>query len=318
MHRLAIGGLGLFCLVSVASLFGRTAWVFELLTHFRFQYVVGGVLLALVLLILRRWVGAGVSLVLAAAHAAPIIALLDAPPRADAGARETVRVMTLNLRHRHGDIGSAARLIRAEKPDIVILTELLAAHEPVLDAFRDILPFRIGAHPRGKFDSVLLSRLPITRSRIHYPSSRFLPIIEARLCPEDLARTACLHVIALHAPRPDFARGEAQTKTFALVAELAKSAGRRALVAGDLNTTPYSHRYRDLLARGALTDAAGAAAWRTTWISRWPPFGLPLDHVLVGAGLRPISRRVGDEIGSDHFPVIVDIVIDRNNMEETK
>ncbi len=312
MNKAAIGGLGLFCLVSAASLLGRTVWLFELLTHFRLQYVIAGVSLALILAARRQWIGGAIAAAVAIANAVPIIPYLSSPAAADVGPREIIRVMALNLRHRFGDVDAARRLVRAKRPDVVLLTEFLPAHRGLLKALGDILPYRVGTRPRGKFDAVLLSRLPISSSRIHFPAARFLPVIEARLCRDPDDEESCFTVIALHSPRPDFSRGRLQNETFALVAERAAAVvDRRVLVMGDLNTTPFSHRFQDLARRGGLTDAAIGARWRTTWISRFPPFGLTLDHVLVGAALSPVARDVTDDIGSDHFPLIVDVALDR-------
>ena len=80
MNKAAVGGLGLFCLVSAGSLFGRTLWLFELLTHFRLQYVIAGAVLAVTLVALRRWFGAGIAAILAVANAAPLVPYLDTPP----------------------------------------------------------------------------------------------------------------------------------------------------------------------------------------------------------------------------------------------
>ena len=60
---------------------------------------------------------------------------------------------------------------------------------------------------------------------------------------------------------------------------------------------------------GGLTDAALGSPFRSTWISRVPLLGLPIDHVLVGRGLVPLVRRVVDDIGSDHLPVVVDLAV---------
>ncbi len=312
MNKAAIGGLGLLCLVSAASLLGRTFWLFELLTHFRLQYVVAGVCLALILAARRRWIGGAIAASLAIAHAVPVIPYLSVPAAADVGSGETIRVMALNLRHRFGDVDAARRLVRARRPDVVLLTEFLPAHQTLLEALSDILPNRVGTPPRGKFDAILMSRLPIAWSRIHYPSARFLPVIEARLCGDLIDEETCFTVIALHSPRPDFSRGRLQNQTLTLVAERAAAViDRRVLVMGDLNTTPYSHRFQDLVRRGGLTDTAIGARWRTTWISRFPPLGLTLDHVLLGAAFRPVARHVTENIGSDHFPLIVDVAFDR-------
>ena len=78
---------------------------------------------------------------------------------------------------------------------------------------------------------------------------------------------------------------------------------------GDFNATPWSRIFIDMLRAGRLNDAAIGSDLRSTWVSRFPPFGLPLDQVLVGHGIGVTGRRVGASIRSDHFPVIADLTL---------
>ena len=310
MTKAAFVGLGLFLVLSAASLFGRTFWLFELLSHFRLQFALAGIVLALYLAARSRWLWVTVAAAVAAGHAVPTLPYLYGSPAAQASPRIVFRVMALNLRHRFADVDAVRDLISKERPDAVVLTELLPAHEDLIRSLGRTLAYRSGTRPRGKFDSILLSRFPIQSSRIHYPAAPYLPVIEAHVCRAPSDRDSCLTIFALHASRPDFAGGRFQDQTFALVAErLATVGNSRAMVVGDLNTTPYSYRFKDLVRRGRLTDAAIGAPWQTTWISRFPPFGFTLDHVLVGSALRPVGRRVAGDIGSDHFPLTVDVEI---------
>jgi endonuclease/exonuclease/phosphatase (EEP) superfamily protein YafD len=38
---------------------------------------------------------------------------------------------------------------------------------------------------------------------------------------------------------------------------------------------------------------------------------IPIDHCLFSPGIRILSKEVGPRVGSDHFPVIVDFLIER-------
>ena len=84
------------------------------------------------------------------------------------------------------------------------------------------------------------------------------------------------------------------------------------VIAGDLNAPPASLVTRMLTGRG-LTDAFGAAGrgygytfGHTLLVGR--PF-LRLDRVLASNHLTPIRAWVGGSSGSDHRPVIVDMVL---------
>ena len=57
---------------------------------------------------------------------------------------------------------------------------------------------------------------------------------------------------------------------------------------------------------GAPPTGRIASGFSPTW-SRFTPWALPLDHILVGGGLALVSRKIGPALGSDHHPVIVKI-----------
>jgi endonuclease/exonuclease/phosphatase (EEP) superfamily protein YafD len=81
----------------------------------------------------------------------------------------------------------------------------------------------------------------------------------------------------------------------------------RVVMLGDFNTTPYSPIFPEVLKIGRLRDSALGFVPQTTWQSRFPLFGLPIDHILVGHGVSVLDRHVGAGIGSDHFPIIADL-----------
>jgi endonuclease/exonuclease/phosphatase (EEP) superfamily protein YafD len=78
---------------------------------------------------------------------------------------------------------------------------------------------------------------------------------------------------------------------------------------GDLNCTPWSPAFDRLLAAARLRDSGRGRGLHPTWFSAVPFVGLPIDHVLVGPGVGVRGRHVGPDIGSDHRPVIADLVL---------
>ena len=100
-------------------------------THYSFpvQYLTAGVFLALVLAARRRWITGAIAPLLVMSNAAPIIPYLASQPAADVGSSDIIRVMALNLRHRFGNVKAARRLVRARRPDVVLLTEFLPAQQ---------------------------------------------------------------------------------------------------------------------------------------------------------------------------------------------
>jgi endonuclease/exonuclease/phosphatase (EEP) superfamily protein YafD len=81
-----------------------------------------------------------------------------------------------------------------------------------------------------------------------------------------------------------------------------------ALLAGDLNATPWSHSARRVAEAGAFQPVRFADP---TWLYRRLPealrfTGLPIDQIFAKGDVMPHSARTLEAVGSDHFPVLVE------------
>jgi endonuclease/exonuclease/phosphatase (EEP) superfamily protein YafD len=81
--------------------------------------------------------------------------------------------------------------------------------------------------------------------------------------------------------------------------------GSRPAICGDLNSVPWSSSFRHLASAGDLTDSN-----RGHWLEgSWPSWGrllrVPIDNCLLSHGVAVLERRYGEDVGSDHFPLII-------------
>ena len=95
-----------------------------------------------------------------------------------------------------------------------------------------------------------------------------------------------------------------------IAAELAGD-GRPDIVVGDLNLPVESPIYRTYWS--TWSNAFSEAGWGFGG-TEWPNgtagirFGIRIDHILSGANWRPERCRLGPDIGSDHLPILADLV----------
>ncbi len=116
-----------------------------------------------------------------------------------------------------------------------------------------------------------------------------------------------IEVLAVHPP-PPFSAEYHRWWSAQLTAIAAWAAAHpQAVVAGDLNATPWCSGFRRLCREGRLAGPGGLAAWTPTWLSG-TPLAASIDHVLVGPGLGLAGQAIGPDIGSDHRPVRVHVV----------
>jgi endonuclease/exonuclease/phosphatase (EEP) superfamily protein YafD len=306
---------------AVLALIGAQWSFLDFYGQLQAQALLAAALATAVALVARLFRSAVFGLICAWALATNLVPHLKTPPRVDAvsGASAPLRLTWANMRNWITGAEALTRLLRTETPDIVVLTELTTHHRPAVTAASGYA-FH-SAFPAGSaFDVLLMSRQRPADLRFDYTFGVEFPVMEARFC--SIRRTtACLAIIALHAPRPALPGGlfgEPATRRDGLLA-LAASMARRRLEAGDhvvllgdLNATPYSTAFADALADSGLADSGRAPAERPvrprpTWLSTWPGIGLALDHALISPGVRVIERRLGPHIGSDHRPLVLHV-----------
>ena len=79
---------------------------------------------------------------------------------------------------------------------------------------------------------------------------------------------------------------------------------------GDFNATPWSFPFRRLLSSTDLSNSARGYGLDLSY----PANGnllvrVPIDHLLFSGGLAVVDRRLGPAMGSDHFPLTVDLAL---------
>jgi endonuclease/exonuclease/phosphatase (EEP) superfamily protein YafD len=282
------------------------AWPFVLFEHFRFQFVWGGVLVvaACGALRIRGWFD--VALIATLVNALWIVPDLtrDARPLADG---VPLRVLVLNVHTSSTSFTEVARLIDDTKPDVVGLVEVdtrwLAELAPTVARF----PQRIEKpDDRGNFGVALYTTLPMTATTEDLGS--LLPTAVATLD----VHGAPLAVLLTHPiPPVDTAALRDQTSQLEAVARRARELGT-AVIMGDLNATPWSRPFRDLVAATGFCDSRAGFGLQASFPAGSSIMRIPIDHMLVSCSIGVASRRIERDVGSDHLPVVVDLVIPRH------
>jgi endonuclease/exonuclease/phosphatase family metal-dependent hydrolase len=272
--------------------------------------------------VLRRPVllgGATVALLLAGFGPMATLRPLDGGP--GEAANGPLRVLAWNLRMGYGldgrfDAEGAARLIRAEHPDVVLLSEvdrgwLLNGGQDQLHILARLLDMHAVFGPAADpvWGDAILTRGPVYRlHRQELEADGSLTGAEALSLkvPYDGVRVA---IVATHLqPRDD-----ELNQTLGQVQELATRLGAASdagpvVLGGDLNTTPGSTAWRALLVTGFEDLLAGARPLPTD------PAGHPvhqIDHVIGSPGMRGSHAHAPRTMLSDHLPVVVDLRLPR-------
>lgn len=300
--------LGAFPVVAaVLGWLGSLGWLFDLFSHFRAQYAAALLLSAVGLLLVRGYRAALVFGALAAVETATLAPYLLPRPAPAVGAERTLRIATVNVNTANPHAARVRAFVERADPDVLLLVETddrwLADLAPLAGRY----PHRI-VHPRAdNFGIALFSRLPCPTCRVVALGGEGLPSVAGELL---LSGGRTLTLVGTHPLPPVGGRGTAaRDRQLADVARyLAAREGPRVL-AGDLNATPWSAPFRELVERTGLRDAARGHGLRPTWPARPWWLRIPIDHVLVSPELEVVGREVGPDVGSDHLPVVVEVAL---------
>lgn len=302
----AVAG-GLASLLGLIESDNRTiawiGWGFDLLVHFQIPYAVAILALAPLLALRRLWK----SLAAVTVCAVPVVVMLwpyVAPvARSTQASVGSLTIVGANLWFDRIDPQRLRIYLRDMDADIVVLNEASARWLTLLS---DDYPYRISNLSRIGIDYGVVM---LSRHRIEQPAQALVRLpssgVVGRICPPGGERH-CVTVVGMHTPSPlslarTLNRDRELRETGALLGEF----GREPLVlAGDLNTSPWSRGFRALLVASRLSDSSAGTGLSPTWNIRWPAALVPIDHILHSAELRIVTRRVGPDLGSDHLPVI--------------
>lgn len=229
-------------------------------------------------------------------------------PLAPAGVGTPLRVLSFNLSAMNRQPMAVRRLIEQEKPDLLGVQELSRPMYHALDELRQTFPYVASnldeADPtrRRRSGVALFSRYPLDAVGIQ----RFDESLSESLTAQVQLAGGRLQVVCTHpsSPRTQL-RASHRNQHLAALAEWLRVQPGPTLVMGDFNVTQGSLVWRRFLQRSGIRYAS--LAWATF------PAALPLigiDHILGSPGVCRQAFHTCQAAGSDHRPVVADIVVE--------
>ncbi len=300
---LDILGLGL-AMATLLGFLGRLYWVFDLFSHFRVQYMQLCLILIGIALWRRKNKRAVAWVLLACLNYAFVLPLYFGKPAPPSG--PTVRAMLMNLNAGNGNTEQVLEAIKNADPDLLLLEEVTPKWAHELAVLNTAYPHRIAEPQEGCFGIMLLSKYPLEHSEIVQLDDSNVPTITTELhLPEGV-----VSVIGTHPVPPVNSRCfNDRNVHFSNLHKCAMTRNHPVFLIGDLNTSPWSPHFRDLLSQSGLKNSMKGFGFQPSWPSNNRFLRIPLDHMLHSPGIAIHNRVVGEDVGSDHFPVIVDFSI---------
>ncbi|MCP5329068.1 MAG: endonuclease/exonuclease/phosphatase family protein [Sinobacteraceae bacterium] len=231
---------------------------------------------------------------------------LVVPASRAASSAAPLRLAALNLFFANQAHDQAIAWVRRARPEVAVFVEASPAWQLALQALEVDYPHRL-AIANGPRDGLLvLSRWPLRDPQL-VPGRRDLLFVTVDKPGHPL------RLAAVHASWPLLPRHQAQRAAdFAAIAAEARAAARAGLpyaALGDYNISPFSPHFAQLLEAGGLRSASAGRGWQPTWPTFLPPLGIQIDHALVTPDLQVTRFERGAGTGSDHRPIVVDLMM---------
>lgn len=293
--------------VSLAAFLGRWVWWLDVLANFRAQYIVVLAILGLVIM-MSKWRKTGYVVLAASLMNLIVVLPLYIGSPADASSEiPSVRVMSFNLLSINESYADVIEYIDTVDPDLVLLHEASRPWEVAMETSR--LDYEI-VRPRS--DELIFGTLVLVRGdsveAVSYGFSASSPrSVELTFTPPGW--TTALSVLGTHPLAPtDGERAELRNAQLAFAGQWATGQTGPFIIAGDFNVTPWSWPFRRLLSSADLLNSQAGFGLQPTYSTESNLLlRVPIDHLVHSPALEVIDRQLGPDLGSDHFPLIVDL-----------
>jgi endonuclease/exonuclease/phosphatase (EEP) superfamily protein YafD len=319
----ALGGLAL--LITLLSVLPTYVWWVQALGFARLQLLgvlvlAGAGLLALGWPRHPRWLrlglGAGaLAIGVQASYLWPYLpvapkAVADATPAQVAATPSHLRILVINVLIKNRQDARLRQLVQATNPDVLLALEPDDWWARALRPLQPGYPYRLEMPRADAYGLILYSRLPLLHPRTQDLEQPGVPSVITGMQLAD-GRTFTFFGIHPTPPIPDNYPDGLGLRNVVLqkVAGLLRQTPGPIVVAGDFNDVPWSSTTHQLVA-GGVHDVRRGRGLYPTFSAKLPPLlRWPLDQFFVTPQFRVVSLTRPPGVGSDHFPLLVELAL---------
>ncbi|MCP4093983.1 MAG: endonuclease/exonuclease/phosphatase family protein [Planctomycetes bacterium] len=221
-----------------------------------------------------------------------------------AGESAPLRLMSINLLSSSNGNDSVRLEIESKNPQIVVFLEVNSWWQSELDGFLSSTYPYSQAQPReDNFGMTIFSKIPWSELQVLDLGGDQVPSMLATFDNDGKP----FHMLAVHFFPPMGKNGtRRRDEAFKQLPSAIADLPFETMVVGDLNATPWCYPFRRLLTESKLLDSTTGFGLQPTWPTDLKLMSIPIDHCLHTPGVRIVHREVGADVGSDHWPLLVD------------
>jgi endonuclease/exonuclease/phosphatase (EEP) superfamily protein YafD len=311
----------LFVLVTLLPLSRKTAWWVRGADFPRLQFAVAGfVLLAAELLTLERdhtatWIMASLTLACLIYQAWWIIPYTPLHPKevktaAGSQPADRVRILSVNVLMSNRRADDLLRIVRAEKPDVLVTLETNRWWEEALKAIEVDYPHTLKCPLENRYGMHLYSRFPLEDAKIQYLVEPDVPSMHTLLALPS-GRRVRLHCLHPAPPSPtEKPTSKERDAELVMVGRSVVDSKYPVIVSGDLNDVAWSATTRLFRKVSRLLDPRIGRSMCNSFHAQHLFMRWPVDHFFHSSHFTFVRLTRLESCGSDHFPVLIELALD--------
>lgn len=221
------------------------------------------------------------------------------------GGRIRIACTNVEMGNRHHDRWQ--RVLAEADADIVLAVEVDETWVQATAELQKRYEHRVIQSQSNYYGMMLLSRLPLRDTEVRYIVQDDIPSIHTTVVLRDGTE---VELRGLH-PRPpeplrDVDSHHRDAELVVVGREIAET-DKPAIACGDLNDVAWSATSRLFVKVSRLLDPRVGRGLYNTWNARYWLIRLPLDHFFHSPNFTLRELRRLDNVGSDHFPILIDL-----------
>lgn len=231
-------------------------------------------------------------------------------PDAAASASGRLRILVINVLMTNRQDARLRQMVTDNQPDVLLVLEPNDWWAQALKPLQASYPYRVELPRPDAYGMILYSRLPLADTQVQDLLQRGVPSIRTRLRLPD-GRQVTFFGIHPTPPIPDNYPDGVGERGIALqkVADQVQQNARPTIVAGDFNDVSWSGTIHQLVQTGGLGDVSRGRGLYNTFDARSRLARWPLDHFFVSAPFQVVELKRLRDVGSDHFPLYVELAL---------
>jgi len=228
----------------------------------------------------------------------------------------TLELLVANVYQYNRQFHKCLQMIKRTRPDVIMLVETNQAWADHMALLKDKYPHQVEIPMENTYGMLLYSRFPLIDTQINYLIDEEIPSIQSNL---KLDSGQSIRIYGIHPTPPVPGENTHSTERDAeilIVGKMAKTFGRATIIMGDLNDVAWSYTTELFLKVSEMGDPRRGRGMFNTFHVKYPFLRWPLDHIFLSNHFRLKKLKVQPSIGSDHFPISISVVLDKEVQNE--